>query len=56
MLTCLSAELRNKIRNKFEPMYKRKLNEEEIDEIATNLSGLAKAMVGYYQLKQQSKK
>jgi predicted PurR-regulated permease PerM len=51
MLSLLSEELRQKIRNMFEPKYKRKLTEFEIDEIATNLSGYAKAMVRFQLLK-----
>ena len=41
----LTKELKEKIRKVFEPRYKRKLTDEEIYEIAENLSGFVEAVL-----------
>jgi hypothetical protein len=41
----LSKELRSKIRDVFEPRYKRKLSEEEVEEIANNLFGVVEVIL-----------
>lgn len=43
----LTPQLKNEIRKVFEPKYKRKLSEDEVGEIAENLSGVVEAILEY---------
>ena len=52
MGTWLTEELKQKVRKVFEPRYKRKLTDDEVLEIADNLTGL---MEGFLRLKWDEK-
>lgn len=43
MITWLTDELKQDIKNRYEPLYKRKLTDEEIDKIAINLTDVIEA-------------
>jgi len=43
----LTPELRQKVRETFEPKYKRVLSEDEVEEIANNLSGFVETCLKF---------
>lgn len=43
MITWLTDELKQDVRKRYEPLYKRKLTDEEVEEIATNLTEVLEA-------------
>lgn len=47
MTTWLTKELKDKIRKQFEPRYKKKLSEEEVDLIAENLTGYMEVILKF---------
>lgn len=52
----LTEELKQKVRNVFEPKYKRKLTEDEITEIANNLTDFIEHYLRFKQRQQNEEK
>lgn len=43
MLTWLTDELKQEVRNRYEPLYKRKLTDDEVERIALNITEVIEA-------------
>ena len=55
-MTWLTDELKAEVRSLFEPRYKRKLTDDEVVEIANNLTGFIDAFLKFkWRLKHESK-